>query len=126
MSSDETASQTRKEDDTEADNEPQVMHDSLGKDATLSNGLDHGSESLSEQALETDLQKPDSLQELPSNNQGSSESIKSPPLDSNVSLNAEESPDHVKKTDKDASPSRDDEWLDILGTGHLKKKVSST
>ena len=126
MSSEEAASKTPLEDAREADNETQVTHISLEKDATYSNGPDHGSESLSEQASKTDLQKSNSLEELASNDQGSSDSIKSPPLDTNFSLNAQESSDHVKETDKDASPPRDTEWLDILGSGHLKKKVSSS
>jgi len=125
MSSDIAASKIPLEDTRETDREPQETHNSLEKDATLSSGSDHGSESRSEQPPKTDLQKFDSLEEISSKDQGSSDSIKSPPLDTNVSLNAEESSDHVKETDKDASPPRDAEWLDILGTGHLKKKVSS-
>jgi len=124
--SDEAASRAPLEDTREADNETQVTHNSLEKDATFSNGPDHGSESPSEQASKTGLQKSNSLEELASNDQGSSDSIKSPPLDANDSLNAEESSDHVKGTEKDASPPRDAEWLDILGSGHLKKKVSSS
>ena len=122
MSSNETESRIPEEDNTEAASELQVTDDSLEKETTHSSDPDSGSELLSEQAsAETELPKPDSVQEVINNNV---DSIKSPPLDANVSLNAEKPSDHVNQSDKDSSPSPDDEWLDILGTGHLKKKVS--
>ena len=62
----------------------------------------------------------------PSQNEGVDKSIKSPPIDTSLTNNGngtEKIPDQGEV--KDASPTADDndEWLDILGSGHLKKKV---
>ena len=56
-------------------------------------------------------------------------SIKSPPIDtSEVNDSTKEEKDPTQgdpKEDSSATADESDEWLDILGTGHLKKKVNT-
>ena len=65
------------------------------------------------------------------NSQEIDKSIKSPPIDTSPRTNNSGTTENTLDDQgdaKDSSPTPDesDEWLDILGTGHLKKKVYST
>ena len=71
-------------------------------------------------------QNNESLPDVITSSQEVDKSIKSPPLETSQTNNeseAEKVPD--QENVKDSSPTADDndEWLDILGSGHLKKKV---
>lgn len=81
-----------------------------------------------EEAFEykTPSQNHESLPDVAKSSQEVCNSIKSPSIDAshtNESKVAEKSPDSGDV--KSSSPDDSDEWVDILGTGHLKKKVDS-
>ena len=79
-----------------------------------------------EEALENKMpsQNNETLPDVIKSSQEVDKSIKSPPIDTSYSSEAEKIPDQGNI--KDSSPATDDdEWLDILGSGHLKKKVDS-
>ena len=71
------------------------------------------------------LQNDESLPEVIKSSQEVDKSIKSPPIDTSYTSEAEKIPDQVDIKDSSPVPD-DDEWLDILGSGHLKKKVHSS
>ena len=83
--------------------------------------------SCSEQeALENKTPSDESLPDVITSSQEVDKSIKSPPIETsheNDGSGAEKVPD--QEAVKDSSPTADenDEWLDMLGSGHLKKKV---
>ena len=87
------------------------------------------SQSCSEQEAsenKTPSQNGDSLPDVIKSSQEVDKSIKSPPIDTSPKNNgseAEKIPDAGDVKDSSPTVDDDDEWLDILGSGHLKKKV---
>ena len=82
--------------------------------------------SCSEQEAMENKTIPQSLPDVAKSSQEVDNSIKSPPIDTSLAddnTTTEKTLD--KGNEKDSSTSDDsDEWLDILGSGHLKKKVN--
>lgn len=119
--------------DSPSDKEPPVACNSENSD-TLNKELSsdhactaHDSHSVQE-VLETKTpaQNDEVLPDVVKSSQEVDKPIKSPPIDTSMmdgGTKEEKGPDQGDAKDSSAADDENDEWLDILGSGHLKKKI---
>ena len=127
--------------DIPSDKEPPVVSriacDSENSDTvTKEVSPDHActaEESCSEREIsenKTPVYDHESLPDVVRSSQEVDKSIKSPPIDTSQTSDSSKeekglTQDEPKEDDSSAIAEENDEWLDILGTGHLKKKVNT-